>query len=89
VQNKLIDTYQLMKEGDMKGVGGPDHYERKGKGGHNQQPIVHTNKTIFVNVIVKNSIQVVRHELERLAKQRWEDAQFEAGDHFNRFRAIA
>jgi hypothetical protein len=44
-----------------------------------------------VNVMVKNSSQVVSHELERLAKKRWEDANSQAhgGNRFERFRAIA
>ena len=45
----------------------------------------------YVNVMVRNSVQVVSHELERLAKKRWEDAnsQSNAGNRFERFRAIA
>ena len=75
VQNKFVDAYQLMKEGKPKsGAQTIDHYTRKSKGDAEGQHLIdHSKSTLYVNVIVKNSIQVVRHELERLAKQRWED----------------
>ena len=75
VQNKFVDAYQLMKEGKPKsGAQTIDHYTRKSKGDTEGQHLIdHSKNTLYVNVIVKNSIQVVRHELERLAKQRWED----------------
>jgi hypothetical protein len=72
VQNKFVDAYQLMKEGNTKGNTTMDHYNRKSKGDSEGQHIInHSKNTLYVNVIVKNSIQVVSHELERLAKQRW------------------
>jgi hypothetical protein len=38
-----------------------------------QNPTQHNNaRTMYVNVMVKNSVSVVRHELERWARQRWE-----------------
>jgi hypothetical protein len=104
VQNKFVDAYQLMKEGDTnKNSPMLDHYNRKGKGDEDQKhAIEHTKKTLYVNVIVKNSIQVVSHELERLAKQRWEDSQVQANktilkdganetqaQRFQKFRAAA
>jgi hypothetical protein len=75
VQNKFVDAYQLMKEGQPKsGSQAIDHYTRKAKGDAEDMHVIdHSKDTLYVNVIVKNSIQVVRHELERLAKQRWED----------------
>jgi hypothetical protein len=36
--------------------------------------------------MVKNSVAVVRHELDRLAKQRWEVAEDESLTKFERFR---
>jgi hypothetical protein len=86
-QNKLLDAYQLMKESDGK-KGIRDQYNPKkikkynNKSGtsNNDDPVLvvqqRDNRTLYVNVIVKNSVQVVRHELERLARQRWE-----IGDH--------
>ena len=72
VQNKFVDAYQLMKEGQTKRNATPDHYNRKSKGDTEGQHLVdHSKNTLYVNVIVKNSIQVVSHELERLARQRW------------------
>lgn len=89
VQNKFVDAYQLMKEGDPQGLTS-DQYNRKRTGQDDtDHVIVHTDKTLYVNVMVKNSIQVVSHELERLAKRRWEDAHQGEGNRFERFRAIA
>jgi hypothetical protein len=75
VQNKFIDAYALCKEGkSKKAISSVDHYKRKLKGDTDVQNVINNTKdTLYVNVIVKNSLQVVSHELERLAKQRWEE----------------
>ena len=89
VQNKFVDAYQLMKEGDPQGFSS-DQYNKKRTGQDDSDHVIeHTENTLYVNVMVKNSIQVVSHELERLAKRRWEDAQNGEGNRFERFRAIA
>jgi hypothetical protein len=96
-QNKFVDAYQLMKEGKSKrGNTSLDHYNRKLKGeGESQHIIEHSKDTLYVNVIVKNSIKVVSHELERLAKQRWEATQSNKdktdiqAPSFQKFRAAA
>lgn len=91
VQNKFLDAYQLMKESDGK-KGISDQYNRKTKIGEEAVSSIFLtdNSTLYVNVMVKNSVQVVRHELERLAKQRWEVAATAADDEdltrFERFR---
>lgn len=76
VQNKFVDAYALMKEGNSKSkrTASVDHYTRKQKGDSEFHNVINnTDKTLYVNVIVKNSIHVVSHELERLARQRWEE----------------
>jgi hypothetical protein len=75
VQNKMVDAYAIMKAGKEKKRNlVVDYYTRKYKGDLNvQTEIENTSRTLYVNVIVKNSIKVVSHELERLAKQRWEE----------------
>ena len=75
VQNKMVDAYAIMKEGkDKKSHLVVDHYTRKYKGDSTvQTEIDNTRKTLYINVIVKNSVKVVTYELERLAKQRWEE----------------
>lgn len=88
VQNKFLDAYQLMKESDGK-KGVSDQYNRIKKSGEESvQTITHSDHTLYVNVMVKNSVKVVRHELERLAKQRWEvaTAEDESLTKFERFR---
>lgn len=75
VQNKFVDAYALMKEGkSKKSLSSVDHYNRKLKGDTDVHNVItNTKDTLYVNVVVKNSLQVVRHELERLARQRWEE----------------
>jgi hypothetical protein len=101
VQNKLLDAYQIMKEADeggaRTGLTTTDQYNKKrrrrdeGQGTEPDDEIVHTDQTLYVNVMVRNSVQVVNHELERLANQRWEkaDDKMENLDHFERFRIYA
>lgn len=101
VHNKLLDAYQLMKEADeggpRTGLTSTDLYNKKkrknkdGVIGDLDDQIVHTSKTLYVNVMVRNSVQVVKYELQRLAGQRWENAE-ESGknlDQFERFRIYA
>lgn len=98
VQNKFVDAYQLMKEGKTKsGNNTLDYYTRKLKGNAPEELVLdHTRNTLYVNVMVKESIKVVRHELERLAKKRWEDSLQNNGEEtdiqrkrFQKFRAAA
>ena len=96
VQNKFVDAYQLIKEGDGADVMGGDQYTVKKKGGGGaEREISHTGGTVYVNVIVKNSVRVVDNELERLAQQRWEDlrestiVKDEKKAQFERFRKFA
>jgi hypothetical protein len=75
IQNKFVDAYALMKEGkSRKATSTVDYYKRRLKGDTDVHNVIENTKhTLYVNVIVKNSLQVVRYELERLAKQRWEE----------------
>ena len=53
-----------------------DHYTRKLKGDSEISHVIqHSTKTLYMNVIVKNSLKVVNNELERLAKIKWADDQ--------------
>ena len=75
IQNKFVDAYAVMKQGkSQKTMASVDHYKRKLDGDMDvRNDISNTKNTLYVNVIVKNSIQVVSHELDRLARQRWEE----------------
>ena len=91
-----MDAYQLIKEGDGDDVMGGDQYTGKKKGGSGaEREISHTSSTVYVNVIVKNSVRVVDNELERMAQQRWEDlkestiVKDEKTAQFERFRKFA
>jgi hypothetical protein len=89
VKNKFVDAYQLMKEGDGHNMN--DQYNRKNKNPDDfSMDIVHTDQTLYVNVMVKNSVEVVRNELERLARNRWEKVEeIENFTRFERFRVLA
>lgn len=97
VQNKFVDAYQLMKEGNSnRKTMNMDHYTRKLKGDIDTGRILeNSKKTLYVNVIVKASLEVVTYELQRLAKQRWEAAHANNRDkdprthRFQQFRALA
>jgi hypothetical protein len=89
VKNKFVDAYQIIKEGDGHNMN--DQYNRKNKNPDDlSRDIVHTDQTLYVNVMVKNSVEVVRHELERLARNRWEKVEeIEHFTRFERFRVMA
>ena len=93
-----LDAYKLMKEGKSKrGNMSMDHYTRKLKGDSEISHVIqHSTKTLYMNVIVKNSLKVVNNELERLAKIKWADDQStKSGEtdierqRFEQFRAAA
>lgn len=89
VKNKFVDAYQIIKEGDGHNMN--DQYNRKNKNIDGiSQVIVHTDQTLYVNVMVKNSVEVVKHELNRLARDRWEKVEeIENFTNFERFRVLA
>jgi hypothetical protein len=74
IQNKFVDAWQLIKEGDKENRNFTDEYVKKSRDGSvGQKELVHNGNTHYINVFVKHSIRVVNSELERLAEQRWED----------------
>eukprot|EP00536_Pseudo-nitzschia_multiseries_P009157 jgi/Psemu1/325521/estExt_fgenesh1_pg.C_2500014 len=101
IQNKFVDAYAVMKQGkSKKAMSSVDHYKRKLEGDSDVKNVMeNTKQTLYVNVIVKNSIQVVSHELERLARQRWEEHKKKEGstdirnkesrEQFEKFKAAA
>ena len=92
VHNKLLDAYQIMKQGDNT-RGMTDQYNKLNAGNDKDlHAMNHSNNTLYVNVMVKNSVQVVKRELERLAKERWERPEGETDEtisKFQRFRVYA
>jgi hypothetical protein len=96
VQNKLLDAYQIMKETDQggakTGLTSTDQYDKRWRqpdGNEADDIIRHSNQTMYVNVMVRNSIVVVKRELERLADKRWEKSENNQLDRFERFRVFA
>lgn len=96
VQNKLLDAYQIMKETDKggakTGLTSTDQYDKRWRqpdGNEADDIIRHSSQTLYVNVMVRNSIVVVKRELERLADKRWEKSENNQLDRFERFRVFA
>lgn len=96
VQNKLLDAYQIMKETDKggakTGLTSTDQYDKRWRqpdGNEADDIIRHSGQTLYVNVMVRNSIVVVKKELERLADKRWEKSENNQLDRFERFRVFA
>ena len=91
VQNKFVDAYQLIKEGDSN-EDKMDMYTNKDRDGALSDGIQINNRTHYVNVVVRQSALVVNNELQRLAKKRWEEkstAKDQRFEQFERFRAFA
>ncbi|GAX10254.1 hypothetical protein FisN_3Lh456 [Fistulifera solaris] len=96
VQNKFLDAYQIMKETDQggakTGLTSTDQYDKRWRqpdGNEADDIIRHSSQTMYVNVMVRNSIVVVKRELERLADKRWEKSENNQLDRFERFRVFA
>ena len=80
VKYKFEHAYELIKEGpasrscedqykesqDMSGKSG------KSSGINSGMEMTHDRHTLYVNVVVKNSVQVVNNELQRMARGWWE-----------------
>ena len=105
VKGRLSEAYRLIKEGDEEGTAVVDLYKTRGAGGKGAEAadIDHSDSTLYINVVVKNSINVINNELKRLAKTRWENTQKDEmrtekqqqqqqnhpGEAFEWFRAVA
>eukprot|EP00804_Cyclotella_cryptica_P021637 CCRYP_020652-RB/>CCRYP_020652-RB protein AED:0.16 eAED:0.16 QI:30/1/1/1/1/0.66/3/1861/1013 len=74
IKNRFEHAYELIKEGPASLADEMDHSKKTkdNKGNMNTGNIKHGRNTLFVNVVVKNSVQVVNNELERLARGWWQ-----------------
>jgi hypothetical protein len=75
VKHRFEHAYELIKEGPATDADGMDFHSKKSKddkGGKNMGDIVHGKNTLYVNVVVKNSVQVVNNELQRMARGWWQ-----------------
>lgn len=94
IQNKFVDAWQLIKEGDTGGSAQEDFYEKK-KRKHKSKDddgdvLVHDRRTHYINVVVNNSATVVQTELKRWAGNRWAENSGRVGDgDFEQFRKLA
>lgn len=74
MKNRFEHAYELIKEGpaSLDDEMGHSKKTKDDKGSKNIGNIKHGKNTLFVNVVVKNSVQVVNNELERLARGWWQ-----------------
>jgi len=103
VKGRFSEAYRLIKEGDEEGTAVVDLYKnRSGAKGAETADIYHNDSTLYINVVVKNSVGVINNELKRLANTRWENTQQDGapiqkqqqlqnnpGEAFEWFRAVA
>jgi hypothetical protein len=80
VKTRLSEAYELIKEGEAKSERS-DHYDSRNRSNTGERAdITHHSGTYFLNVLVKNSAQVVKNELQRLAKIRWSEESAESSN---------
>mmetsp|Transcript_16627 Transcript_16627/g.33676 ORF Transcript_16627/g.33676 Transcript_16627/m.33676 type:complete len:1100 (+) Transcript_16627:209-3508(+) len=87
VKHKFEHAYELVKEGPESQSDEDRYKERqegngkrgKGRGTSNGAETTHNRNILYVNVVVKNSVQVVNNELQRIARGWWESTTAETG----------
>jgi hypothetical protein len=82
IKDRFVHAHELIKKGPP--VSKMDQYDGKSRsqsdqGGKKRNDIKHTKSTLYINVVVKNSVQVVNNELERMARGWWQDNKMERG----------
>lgn len=84
IKGRLDHAYKLVKEGPASASHGADDRRRAGKDGGDDVGGVgdmrHDKDTLYINVVVKNSVQVVNNELQRIARGWWRTEQSKNGE---------
>ena len=72
IQGRFKHAYQLVKQGPKTCDKGHDRYKRPNsrndRDASGEKEMEHDKNTLYVNVVVKNSVQVVQFELHRIAR---------------------
>lgn len=75
-RGRFSHAYKLIKVGPASRVGGLDGKSKAqtddGDGGSGQREMKHDANTLYVNVVVKNSVQMVNNEINRIAESWWQ-----------------
>lgn len=72
VKQRFEHAYELVKEGPTTPADGLDQYDRnKHSDKSSRTDLNHDRNTLYINVVVKNSVQVVNNELQRMARGWW------------------
>ena len=81
IKDRFVHAHELIKKGPA--VYNTDQYRKarsqSDQGAKKRRDIKHTKNTLYINVVVKNSVQVVNNELERMARGWWQDNKKERG----------
>ena len=72
VKHRMKRAYTLIKEGDESKKEHVDHYkERTDAGGELIHNLIHDDETLYINVIIRNSVKIVENELKKMAVAKW------------------
>jgi len=94
IQNKFVDAWQLIKEGDAENTQ-EDQYEKKNRRRQKttvddkDDLLVHDRRTHYINVAVNHSRTVVQTELEHRAMKRWTKNYSDKSGNFEQVRKLA
>mmetsp|Transcript_1092 Transcript_1092/g.1995 ORF Transcript_1092/g.1995 Transcript_1092/m.1995 type:complete len:776 (-) Transcript_1092:1102-3429(-) len=76
IWGRLDNAYKLVKEGPTSPIDGMDNKRQTrkddGDSGSNKGDMKHDPNTLYINVVVKNSVQMVNNELQRIARGWWQ-----------------
>lgn len=77
IKGRFDHAYKLVKEGPTAPADGGDHKGKRkvkevGDSGINKGEIKHDKNTLYINVVVKNSVQMVNNEIQRIARGWWQ-----------------
>jgi len=83
IKGRLDHAYKLVKEGPTSPSDGTGS-KKKSQADHKESGKVkgelkHNKDTLYINVVVKNSVQVVNNELQRIARGWWQEKIDESG----------
>lgn len=83
IKGRLDHAYKLVKEGPTSpsdGTGSKKKSQADDKeSGKVKGELKHNKDTLYINVVVKNSVQVVNNELQRIARGWWQEKIDESG----------
>ncbi|KAL7542728.1 hypothetical protein ACHAXR_012261 [Thalassiosira sp. AJA248-18] len=83
IKGRFDHAYKLVKEGPTSPTNDMDNKrqtQNDGESGGKKREMKHDNNTLYINVVVKNSVSVVNNELQRIARGWWQTELNKSGD---------